>query len=121
MTAGISVTSAVKSPLSPSTQPWTLLKKSQPPSSSVAPITEAMEATVTQGPSPSAVPITKNFSTVKRSITKKIAGEKVIQLLAKGVWVLRRLAANVCEVTFVNRLEDTGDISKKIFNMKVSR
>ena len=120
-TAGISVTSAVKSLLSPSTQPWTLLKKSQPSSSSVAPITEAMEATVTQGPSPSAVPITENISTVKRGTSKKIPGEKVVQLLAKGVWVLRRLAANVCEVTFVNRLEDTGDIPKQIFNMKVSR
>ena len=121
MTTGTSVTPAVKSPLSPSKQPWTLFKESQPSSSSVAPITEAMGATVNQGPSPSAVPITENISTVKRSISKKIAGEKVIQLLAKGVWVLRRLAANVCEVTFVNRLEDTGDIPKKIFNMKVSR
>ena len=121
MTTGTSVTSAVKSPLSPSTQSWTLFKKNPPSSSSVAPITEAMEATVTQGPSPSAVPITENISTVKRSITKKIAGEKVVQLLAKGVWVLRRLATSVCEVTFVNRLEDTGDITKKIFNMKVSR
>ena len=64
----------------------------------------------------------ENDSNVIRKREKKTAGEKdVVQLLVKGVWVLRRLAANVCEVTFVNRLEDKGDIPKQIFNMKVSR
>ena len=122
-----SVTSAVQSPASlksPPTHPWmfplTAFKKRPPSSSSVAPTTEATEANVTQGPSPSAVPITENISTGKRSISKKIASEKVVELLAKGVWVLRRLAANVCEVTFVNRLEDKGDIPQNILNMKVS-
>ena len=84
-------------------------------------MTEAAEATVTQELTSSAVPITENISTVKNMTSKKIPGEKVVQLLEKGVWLLRRLASNVCEVTFVNRLEDTGDIPQKIFNMKVSR
>ena len=125
MTTDTSVTSAVESPassLSPLTQLRALFKKNPPSSSSVTPITEAMEATVTQGlTSSSAVPITENISAEKRRTSKKIPGEKVVQLLAKGVWVLRRLAANVCEVTFVNRLENTGDIPKNIFKMKVSR
>ena len=84
-------------------------------------MTEVAEATVTQELTSSAVPIIENISTVKKSTSKKIPGEKVVQLLEKGVWLLRRLASNVCEVTFVNRLEDTGDIPQKIFNMKVSR
>ena len=125
MTTFISVTSAVKSPASlksPPTHTWALFQKNPPSSSSVAPMTEVAEATVTQElTSSSAVRVTENNSTVRRSTSKNTAGENVVQLLAKGVWVLRRLALNVCEVTFVNRLEDTGDISKKIFNMKVSR
>ena len=124
MTTGTSATSAVKSlasSLSPPTHSWALFKKNPPSSSSVAPMTEVAEATVTQELTSSAVPIIENISTVKKSTSKKIPGEKVVQLLEKGVWLLRRLASNVCEVTFVNRLEDTGDIPQKIFNMKVSR
>ena len=64
----------------------------------------------------------ENDSNEIRKNEKKTTEENdVVQLLVKGVWVLRRLAANVCEVTFVNRLEDKGDIPKKIFNMKVAR
>ena len=116
------MTSAAKSLvslMSPSTQHWSIFKKSQPSTSSVAPITEATVATVTQEPS-SAVQIAESISTVKKKTLKKIPSKKVVQLLAKGVWVMRRLAANICEVTLVNRLEDTGD-PKKIFNRKISR
>ena len=123
-TAFVSFTSAVRSlasSVSPPTQHWSTFKKLTLPSSSVAPITDSADATVTQEPTSSAVRVTENNSTVERRTSKKIAGENVVQLLAKGVWVLRRLALNVCEVTFVHRFEDKGDIPNKIFNMKVSR
>ena len=98
------------------------LMKSQSKSSSVAPITKTTAAAEIQTPFSSIVRMAENDSNVIRKNEKKTTEENdVVQLLVKGVWVLRRLAANVCEVTFVNRLEDTGDIPKKIFNMKVSR
>ena len=79
-----------------------------PKSSSVVPITLPAQAK-------------ENDNNLEEEVNEKNAEEGVVQLLVKGVWVLRRLAANVCEVTFANRMEDTGDIPKKIFNMKVAR
>ena len=60
-------------------------------------------------------------STKENSTSKKAVGEKAVQLLVKGVWVLKKLAMNVCEVTYVNRLEDKGDILVDLVNMGVVR
>ena len=46
---------------------------------------------------------------------------EAVQLLETGVWVLRRLAANICDVTFVVRIEDEGDIPVSLVNMGVNR
>jgi len=50
-----------------------------------------------------------------------VAEEKVIQVLAKGVWVIKSIAPNVCEATMVNRLEDTGKVPKRILNTYAGR
>ena len=42
-------------------------------------------------------------------------------MLAKGVWVIKSIAPNVCKATMVNRFEDTGKIPKKILNMNIGR
>ena len=47
--------------------------------------------------------------------------DKIVQILMKGVWVIKRLAPNVCEATIVNRIEDTGSIPKMVFNMNIGR
>ena len=99
---------------------WTLFKNNRSSSSSVVPIAEKIANTVTEESS-STVPNAENNSIAKRSTLKKTAEEKVVQLLSKGVWVLRRIAANVCEVTFVNRTEDKGDIPVEFVNMGVTR
>jgi len=50
-----------------------------------------------------------------------ITEEKVVQLLIDGVWIYKPIALNVCEDTLVNRIEDTGKIPRKIFNMSIGR
>jgi len=47
--------------------------------------------------------------------------DKVVQVLTKGVWVLKKLAPNVCEATIVQRTEDMGNIPIKIFNRNIGR
>ena len=50
-----------------------------------------------------------------------VAEEKDVQVLATGIWIVRSIATDVCEVTFVNRIKDTGKIPTKIFNTQVGR
>ena len=50
-----------------------------------------------------------------------MAEEKVVQVFIKGVYMIKPIAPNVCEATFVNRLEDTGKIPKKIFSTQIGR
>jgi len=49
-----------------------------------------------------------------------VAEEKIVQVLATGVWIVKP-TPNVCEATFVNRLEDTGKAPKKILNTHIGR
>ena len=101
---------------------WASFVKSPSNVSSVAPIAEATAATGTKVKHSLPQKATENATiNVKRKTVKKTADEKVVQLRVKGVWVLRHLAANVCEVTFVNRLEDKGDIPVEFVNMGVAR
>ena len=50
---------------------------------------------------------TRNKSTISPEIEDS-SSEKIVQIHTKGLWLLRLLATNVCEVTLVNRVEDKG-------------
>ena len=108
MTTGSSATSDAKSlasSMSPPTHPWTLFKKNPPSSSSVAPMTEAAEATVTQERTSSAVPTTENMNTVKIGTSQKTPGEKVVQLLEKGVWTTFSLVVLINHLTLYHAVD----------------
>jgi len=46
---------------------------------------------------------------------------KLVQVLVTGVYLMKTIAPYVCEAILVNRLEDTGNVPKKILNTYVGR
>ena len=49
------------------------------------------------------------------------ADSKVVQVHNNGVWIFDRKADNICDVTFVNRSEDKGNLPTKIVNSTIGR
>ena len=68
-------------------------------------------------------PITtvSQISTISTNKVEKTTEEKVVQILTKGVWIIKPIAPNACEATLVQRVKDTGKIPKKVLNMHIGR
>ena len=49
------------------------------------------------------------------------ADSNVVQLHYKGVWIFDKKSDNICDVTFVNRIEDKGKLPTKIVNASIGR
>ena len=47
---------------------------------------------------------------INSSNSQAITKEKVVQLLVSGVWVFRRVAHNLCEITMVSHIKDEGNL-----------
>ena len=76
--------------------------------------------------------ITKNFK--RRSSKISLGRERsdsvavqpvdhvgVVQLQSKGVWVIKPLAQNLCDVTFVTNIIDEGKIPTSVVNSQIIR
>ena len=59
---------------------------------------------------------TENEKLSIKNIDEKAGDEKVVQLLSTGVWVVKGIAQNLCNITFVQRMEDKGKIPKSVLN-----
>jgi len=60
-------------------------------------------------------------SSAAEGLVEGIAKEKTVQLKAQGFWLMKRVVPNVTKVTMVIRIEDMGNIPKKLFNLNINR
>jgi len=62
-----------------------------------------------------------HHNTTTNSNSSSLSRTKVVQVLTRGIWIVSPVAPNVCEVTLINRMEDTGKIPQKITNIVIGR